>query len=447
MSRLNELLSKIISKLNTSVKTEAQNLTEQEKIQVRENIGAGAPQVQADLSQNDETAIDYVKNRLAWEEEKIIFPESIIDVPDDGEAYFTNDSFKIEDGKYYLVKCNNIKYYCSTFKIIGRSQGNLIVDFCLGNKALGFDEESIEDNTGEPFFIQETYGNDEFVFSRFCGEPGQHTLEIVEIITHKIEPQFYEYLLEGEQTEKDIIPRMKIVFDEENLMYPIVPSIIPDMADGTIVAVTINEEVYITKVNTFTFQDKTSIKFLGNFGVVNPEVPITKEPFIIVINDDTGNQDENGAPIYGDIICIFDISGSNPGPLFGTSTISAKIIETPKIQEKYLPVIDYNSDFIKDKPFYREKQEIIIPLNAEDYVIPGIITKDSFAHIIFDGKQYEISARFLSWPTIADTKFLEKSGLVLFGNGMLSGLGDFMEDFYMDVPFYQHQLMKDLKIK
>jgi lysophospholipase L1-like esterase len=39
MSNLNELLSIMISKLNTSVRTEAQNLTEEQKAQVRKNIG------------------------------------------------------------------------------------------------------------------------------------------------------------------------------------------------------------------------------------------------------------------------------------------------------------------------------------------------------------------------------------------------------------------------
>lgn len=40
MSKLNELLSKIISKLNASVKTEAQSFSEEEKAQARANIGA-----------------------------------------------------------------------------------------------------------------------------------------------------------------------------------------------------------------------------------------------------------------------------------------------------------------------------------------------------------------------------------------------------------------------
>lgn len=40
MSKLNELLSKIISKLNISVKAEKQIFTEEQKAQVRENISA-----------------------------------------------------------------------------------------------------------------------------------------------------------------------------------------------------------------------------------------------------------------------------------------------------------------------------------------------------------------------------------------------------------------------
>lgn len=51
---------------------QAQELTDEEKEQARANIGAGEPQVQADWSQNDETAADYVKNRTHWVEETTV---------------------------------------------------------------------------------------------------------------------------------------------------------------------------------------------------------------------------------------------------------------------------------------------------------------------------------------------------------------------------------------
>lgn len=45
-----------------------QDLTEEQKAQARENIGAGTLQTQADYSQNDETAVDYIKNRTHYED-------------------------------------------------------------------------------------------------------------------------------------------------------------------------------------------------------------------------------------------------------------------------------------------------------------------------------------------------------------------------------------------
>ena len=49
-----------------------QDLTEEQKAQARENIGAGTLQTQADYSQSDETAVDYIKNRTHYEETSLI---------------------------------------------------------------------------------------------------------------------------------------------------------------------------------------------------------------------------------------------------------------------------------------------------------------------------------------------------------------------------------------
>lgn len=69
MIKLSELLSLIIDKLNISVKTETQSFSEDEKAQVRANIGI-AP---ADMAQNDESATDYIKNRTHYD--NIIQPQ------------------------------------------------------------------------------------------------------------------------------------------------------------------------------------------------------------------------------------------------------------------------------------------------------------------------------------------------------------------------------------
>lgn len=45
-----------------------QELTEEQKKQARDNIGSGDPQIQTDWNQNDETAVDFIKNRTHYTE-------------------------------------------------------------------------------------------------------------------------------------------------------------------------------------------------------------------------------------------------------------------------------------------------------------------------------------------------------------------------------------------
>lgn len=53
------------------VKISTQVFTDEQKTQARENIGAGVPQIQADYSQNDETAVDYIKNKPVYIETEL----------------------------------------------------------------------------------------------------------------------------------------------------------------------------------------------------------------------------------------------------------------------------------------------------------------------------------------------------------------------------------------
>jgi hypothetical protein len=57
------LLDTIIKKVNSSVKTEIQEFTDEEKKQVKENLGISENDVQSDYNQNDSTQPDYIKNR------------------------------------------------------------------------------------------------------------------------------------------------------------------------------------------------------------------------------------------------------------------------------------------------------------------------------------------------------------------------------------------------
>jgi hypothetical protein len=70
MGKLYDLLNTLIGKVNSSIKTTAQTLTDTEKAQARKNIGAaaegeggGGSSVQTDWDQADETAPDFLKNK------------------------------------------------------------------------------------------------------------------------------------------------------------------------------------------------------------------------------------------------------------------------------------------------------------------------------------------------------------------------------------------------
>lgn len=72
MSKLFDLLNSVITKVNKAVRySDEQNLTEEQKAQARNNIGAISEteipeQIQADMAQSDKTQLDYIKNRTHY---------------------------------------------------------------------------------------------------------------------------------------------------------------------------------------------------------------------------------------------------------------------------------------------------------------------------------------------------------------------------------------------
>lgn len=93
-------------------------------------VGSGSgSSVQADLSQNDETAADYVKNRTHWKEEatEILFSETNIDFSD---TVSRPASFQLDEGAYIVAIDGEAYYYeLSTYNgtnYIGDIQGNPI---------------------------------------------------------------------------------------------------------------------------------------------------------------------------------------------------------------------------------------------------------------------------------------------------------------------------------
>ena len=128
----------------------AQTLAEEQKAQARANIGAGVPQVQTDYAQNDSTAPDYVKNRLAWTSgglETILDTTLNIEVRDTDVQYAYLGVLHLVEGEEYIVSFDYDEYNCLCR--IENIDGNNIL--ALGNANL---YDSDKSTTGEPFFVK-----------------------------------------------------------------------------------------------------------------------------------------------------------------------------------------------------------------------------------------------------------------------------------------------------
>ena len=156
-----------------------QDLTEEQKAQVRENIGAGEPQIQADWNQNDETAPDYIKNRTHYE---IITPLSIVESNFGTAAGYT--SYKVGpyewkankpisliiDGVLYEFDSYNSSGYSS---MLGQYVYSYGAPYALGN---------ITDDSEYPFtFIiisKSIDDTEEYAHIEFADDSMDHTVEI-----------------------------------------------------------------------------------------------------------------------------------------------------------------------------------------------------------------------------------------------------------------------------
>lgn len=94
-----------------------QVLSEEEMAQARENIGAGVPQIQADYSQNDETAVDYIKNKPVYIETELETMDTFTFTSGKGnnkiscaQNYINDKTSELELGKKYTVVFDGTTY-------------------------------------------------------------------------------------------------------------------------------------------------------------------------------------------------------------------------------------------------------------------------------------------------------------------------------------------------
>ena len=150
-------------------------------------------------NQNDPTADDYIKNRPFYSEgmkEVEILPETTVFVEEAHCELYQPFSIKLQNGLTYIVTFDSVTYRCVAKEIYENEP------FIGNSSILGWNDNV---NTGEPFFIDVWYDNNETELTFATTTAGEHTISIIEIseIIHKINPK-YVPLPEGAVNEKDL---------------------------------------------------------------------------------------------------------------------------------------------------------------------------------------------------------------------------------------------------
>ena len=282
-----DLLTKIINKINLAVRIDKQDLSEEQKLQARENIGAGVPQIQADQNQNDETAPDYIKNRLAWteQENKVIVEKQWVTIADASGQFTSSESLVI--GDKYLVNFNGIDFELEAYGVLLPDAMSPILFPALGNaKKFGgvTDKES-----NEPFGILDlsAFGVDTMSIwmSQNASDSSNNSLEIIHKVefVQQISPEYYERLgwVEGEIPGEVLFPETTLTFEKDG--------------DGFIIYETtgkicnmIAEENYFIFLDGVMYKSKSApiemingyFLAIGNCGLLGGMD--TNEPFVIV---------------------------------------------------------------------------------------------------------------------------------------------------------------------
>ncbi len=140
--------------------------------------------VQADWNQNDETALDYVKNKTHWAKESVVelLPETSVTV--DSDYAKLPNSITLEVGKTYNVTFNGTVYEC-----VAWSNNNAVL---IGNGSIYGGNDISTGNVGgngEPFSF-DSYDNGSIYLN--VSESGTYTIKISfqgEVI-HKIDEKY-----------------------------------------------------------------------------------------------------------------------------------------------------------------------------------------------------------------------------------------------------------------
>jgi hypothetical protein len=233
------------------------------------NINIETEQVQADLTQNDENALDYVKGRTHWSEivEEIVVDNLAVAMGEDGYYKLSTD-FKLEIDKKYTVIWDGVEYICVAKNT---DYGYTFI----GNNALDSYASSMFGDTGEPFDIMSAlYG----VFV-YAADSNSHTLTIKahnEII-HKIDEKY----LKTQDSTKFTIFKGVLTSDNGGSGTPYISGSISSWDDYARPNIPTNARQYII-FNGVKYDTG------GNENIYNSDRPDTGEPFYYQANGYSG---------------------------------------------------------------------------------------------------------------------------------------------------------------
>lgn len=324
MSKLNDLLSNIITKLNSSVKVEPQELTEEQKAQARQNIGIA----QSDWNQNDESAPDFIKNRIAYEEVELLFEGEV--QFDQGLAYSIAEGIQLEENVIYKIRLADKDYElkCYYEKII-LSDGVLDSEYYyIGNRSFMNNETNTCPNTGEPFLIIQgtATGNNVSVVQTISPQllTNLKIKKVREI--KKLDPKFYERLAWEES--KTLVPESVFSFIEEEIEMETV--YMAPILEGQMTALPLDGEIYQIKIDGQEYISRcfiidNTVACFGDLSIFDAPFGDSSLPFGIMMS-------AFGLPLVDGVVGIIITKD-----FIETRTISieAKIIK--QIDPKFLP--------------------------------------------------------------------------------------------------------------
>lgn len=147
-----------------------------------ENTGSGS--VQSDLTQNDETAPDYVKGRTHYTKETVIIPETTPTMDEESGLLMVMSDYMFGN-KTYIVYWNGVRYETKGGSV---GEGEEAMGYCGNVSAM---DETFP-NTGEPFLIMSQYGA--IAMMSLTGETSV-TVKICEAEVVKLPAKYLPYYL------------------------------------------------------------------------------------------------------------------------------------------------------------------------------------------------------------------------------------------------------------